>query len=52
MILRKIDSGLYHLTMPHEYSEDPSAKENKGSLGYFSAFQMIYEFEIKLTIPQ
>ncbi len=28
-----------------EVSEDPSAKENKGNLGYFSAFKMIYAFE-------
>lgn len=28
-----------------QYSEDPSAGENQGSLGYFTAFQMIYEFE-------
>ncbi len=28
-----------------QYSEDPSAKENKGSLGYFSAFRMVYPFE-------
>lgn len=28
-----------------ESSEDPSAKENKGDLGYFSAFKMIYSFE-------
>lgn len=28
-----------------EYSEDPSAKENKGNLGYFSAFMMVYPFE-------
>jgi peptidyl-prolyl cis-trans isomerase SurA len=28
-----------------EYSEDPSAKSNKGSLGYFSAFQMVTPFE-------
>jgi len=28
-----------------EYSEDPSAKENKGHLGYFSAFMMVYPFE-------
>ncbi len=26
-------------------SEDPSAAENKGLLGYFSAFQMVYPFE-------
>ncbi|WP_298224246.1 peptidylprolyl isomerase [Flavobacterium sp.] len=28
-----------------ELSEDPSAKENKGDLGYFSAFRMVYAFE-------
>ncbi|MCB0480307.1 MAG: peptidyl-prolyl cis-trans isomerase [Flavobacteriales bacterium] len=28
-----------------ENSEDPTASENGGSLGYFSAFQMVYPFE-------
>lgn len=28
-----------------KYSEDPSAKSNKGDLGYFTAFQMVYPFE-------
>lgn len=28
-----------------EYSEDPSAKNNKGDLNYFSAFMMVYPFE-------
>jgi len=28
-----------------QYSEDPSAKENKGDLGYFSSFRMVYAFE-------
>ena len=28
-----------------QYSQDPSAKENKGELGYFSAFRMVYAFE-------
>ncbi|MDB4334882.1 peptidylprolyl isomerase [bacterium] len=27
------------------HSEDPSAKENQGNLGYFSAFSMVYPFE-------
>lgn len=29
------------------FSEDPSAKENNGNLGYFSAFRMIYPFETR-----
>lgn len=28
-----------------ELSEDPSAKKNGGNLGYFSAFNMLYDFE-------
>lgn len=28
-----------------KFSNDPSAKENKGDLGYFSAFRMVYPFE-------
>jgi peptidyl-prolyl cis-trans isomerase SurA len=28
-----------------QYSQDPSAKENKGDLGYFTAFRMVYPFE-------
>ncbi len=28
-----------------EMSEDPSAKQNFGDLGYFTAFQMVYPFE-------
>jgi peptidyl-prolyl cis-trans isomerase SurA len=28
-----------------QYSDDPSAKDNKGSLGYFTALQMVYPFE-------
>ena len=27
------------------YSEDPSARVNKGNLGYFTALQMVYPFE-------
>ncbi|MET0760145.1 MAG: peptidylprolyl isomerase [Flavobacterium sp.] len=32
-------------TLAVAYSQDPSAKENKGDLGYFSAFRMVYAFE-------
>lgn len=33
--------------LAYEKSEDPSAKINKGYLGYFTAFDMIYPFENK-----
>ncbi|OYU85369.1 MAG: peptidylprolyl isomerase [Flavobacterium sp. BFFFF2] len=32
-------------SLAQQYSLDPSAKENKGDLGFFSAFRMIYAFE-------
>ena len=31
--------------LAQEVSDDLSAKENKGNLGYFSAFKMVHEFE-------
>ncbi|MUV04186.1 peptidylprolyl isomerase [Flavobacterium rakeshii] len=31
--------------LAQQYSEDKSAKENNGELGYFSAFRMVYPFE-------
>ncbi len=31
--------------MAAKYSNDPSAKQNQGRLGYFSAFDMVYPFE-------
>ncbi|MEZ4777497.1 MAG: peptidylprolyl isomerase [Bacteroidia bacterium] len=31
--------------MAEKYSDDPSAKSNKGNLGYFTAFDMVYPFE-------
>ena len=31
--------------LAQENSQDPSAKENKGDLGYFSSFRMVYAFE-------
>jgi peptidyl-prolyl cis-trans isomerase SurA len=32
-------------TLAQSYSEDPSAKSNKGNLGYFTAMQMVFPFE-------
>lgn len=32
-------------SLAEKLSQDPSAKENKGDLGYFSAFRMVYAFE-------
>ncbi|HOX82682.1 MAG TPA: peptidylprolyl isomerase [Chryseolinea sp.] len=32
-------------TLASSLSEDPSAKSNQGSLGYFTAMQMVYPFE-------
>lgn len=31
--------------MAQRYSQDPSVKSNKGDLGYFTAFNMVYPFE-------
>lgn len=31
--------------LAYEFSDDPSAKQNKGNLGYFTALQMVYPFE-------
>lgn len=32
-------------SLAKKYSNDPSAKQNKGYLGYFSVFSMVYPFE-------
>ena len=40
-ILKGEDFG----TLAQELSQDPSAKENKGNLGYFTSFRMVYAFE-------
>lgn len=31
--------------LAQEVSQDPSAKDNKGNLGYFTSFRMVYAFE-------
>ena len=44
-VRRKALAGEDFGKLAAEYSEDPSAKENKGDLGYFSVFRMVYKFE-------
>ncbi len=44
-IKKKIDSENDFRRYARMYSEDPSAKENEGDLGYFSVFRMVYPFE-------
>lgn len=44
-IKRKVMSGEDFAKAAELYSEDPSAKTNHGSLGYFTAMQMVYPFE-------
>lgn len=41
----RIIKGEDFATLAQSLSEDPSAKENQGDLGYFSAFRMVYPFE-------
>lgn len=44
-IRKKIGKGADFNEMAVKYSEDPSAKNNEGDLGYFTAFYMVYPFE-------
>lgn len=40
-----VESGIDFATVADKYSADPSAKTNHGDLGYFSAMQMVEQFE-------
>jgi len=42
---QRVTSGEDFGTVASASSEDPSAKENGGKLGYFTAMQMVYPFE-------
>lgn len=42
---KKIQKGASFDSLAVLYSEDPSAKKNKGNLGYFSVFGVLYSFE-------
>lgn len=44
-IRNQILAGADFNEMAVKFSEDPSAAQNKGLLGYFTAFQMVYPFE-------
>jgi peptidyl-prolyl cis-trans isomerase SurA len=44
-IKANIDGGKSFEDAAVDFSEDPSAKDNKGNLGYFSVFRMVYDFE-------
>lgn len=44
-IKKQIEKGEDFSDMARRYSDDPSAKTNKGNLGYFTAFYMLYSFE-------
>lgn len=40
-----VNGGKSFGEIAQKYSQDPSAKSNKGDLGFFSAFDMVYPFE-------
>jgi len=42
---KRVLAGEDFATVAKQVSEDPSAKENGGDLGYFSVFRMVYPFE-------
>lgn len=42
---QRAEAGEDFGTLAEKYSEDPSARVNKGDLGYFTALQMVYPFE-------
>jgi peptidyl-prolyl cis-trans isomerase SurA len=52
-ILRLLERGEDFLTVAQQSSDDPTAKNNKGDLGYITVFTLPYEFEnvIYATAP-
>lgn len=46
-LLKMIDAGEPFEKLAEQYSDDPSAKQNKGDLGFFSWGRMVEEFQQK-----
>ena len=44
-ISKKALAGEDFSSLASQYSEDPSAKDNQGDLGFFTGFRMVYAFE-------
>src|SRR5690554_2428285 len=44
-VRRELENGLAFEKAALEYSDDLSVKNNKGNLGYFGVFRMVYPFE-------
>ena len=44
-VMQKAKNGEDFTELVLQYSEEPNTKEQKGNLGYFSAFSMLYAFE-------
>ena len=42
---REVEAGASFDSLARLYSQDPSARQNAGDLGYFSTMQMVYPFE-------
>ena len=44
-VRNEIQSGAIFSDLAKKYSDDPSAQENGGNVGFFSVFKMVYPFE-------
>lgn len=53
MVKSRAEKGESFAELAKQYSQDPSARQNSGYLGFFGAFQMVYPFEqAAFTTPQ